>query len=64
MTMEPTQLVYFFLSINLRSGCLHTELHCKKTGQEPHHAVPTLSVSLPMTHYPVVASNCSQRYCK
>jgi hypothetical protein len=53
--MQPTQLVYSVLSFKLGSSCLYTELHREKTGQEHHQAVPTLSATLRMARYPVVA---------
>jgi hypothetical protein len=52
---EATHLVHFALSIDLGIGYLKTAPHPKKTGQEFHHVVPTLSATLPMAHLSVVA---------
>jgi hypothetical protein len=52
---EATQLIRFVLSIDLGSGCLNTAWHREKNGQEPQHAVPTLSAAFPTVRRPVVA---------
>jgi hypothetical protein len=52
---KATILVLVLLSLELVRGYINITSICKMNGQEPHHAVPTLSAVLPLVRHPVFA---------
>jgi hypothetical protein len=52
---EATILARFVLSLELVTGCINIASILEKNGQEPHHAVPTLSAALPIARHALFA---------
>jgi hypothetical protein len=52
---EATILACYVLSLELVRGYINISLIREKTGQGPHHAVPTLPAVLPLVLRPVFA---------